>query len=181
MGQLLMEVADFTPTGEAFQSAFALTQGDRRAYQLYTNTDVEIQSLGFGIGVNKKVFKNFELGANYNYAQFEFDQEKDPSFEPGFNTPKHRVKGTISNDRLFKNFGFNVSGRWNSEYFYQASFADGTIEAATVFDAQISYGFPKLKSTLKIGATNIAGKEYRQIIGAGLIGQQYFASWTINP
>lgn len=172
---------DFTPTGEAFQSAFALTQGDRRAYQLYTNTDVEIQSLGFGIGVNKKVFKNFELGANYNYAQFEFDQEKDPSFEPGFNTPKHRVKGTISNDRLFKNFGFNVSGRWNSEYLYQASFADGTIEAATVFDAQISYGFPKLKSTLKVGATNIAGKEYRQIIGAGLIGQQYFASWTINP
>lgn len=172
---------DFTPTGEAFQSAFALTQGDRRAYQLYTNTDVEIQSLGFGIGVNKKVFKNFELGANYNYAQFEFDQEKDPSFEPGFNTPKHRVKGTISNDRLFKNFGFNVSGRWNSEYLYQASFADGTIEAATVFDAQISYGFPKLKSTLKLGATNIAGKEYRQIIGAGLIGQQYFASWTINP
>ena len=82
---------------------------------------------------------------------FEFDQEKDPSFEPGFNTPKHRVKGTISNDRLFKNFGFNVSGRWNSEYLYQASFADGTIEAATVLDAQISYGFPKLKSTLKIG------------------------------
>lgn len=172
---------DFTPTSEAFQSAFALTQGDRRAYQLYTNTDVEIQSLGFGIGLNKKVFKNFELGANYNYAQFEFDQEKDPSFEPGFNTPKHRVKGTISNDRLFKNFGFNVSGRWNSEYLYQASFADGIIEAATVFDAQISYGFPKLKSTLKVGATNIGGREYRQIIGAGLIGQQYFASWTINP
>ena len=173
--------ADFSPPNAAFQSAFALTQGDRRAYQLYTNTDVEIKSLGFGIGVNKKVFKNFELGANYNYAEFDFDQEKDPSFEPGFNTPKHRVKGTISNDKLFKNFGFNLSGRWNSEYFYQASFADGTIEAATVFDAQISYGFPSLKSTLKLGATNIAGKEYRQIIGAGLIGQQYFASWTINP
>lgn len=172
---------DFSPPNAAFQSAFALTQNDRRAYQLYTNTDVEIQSLGFGVGVSKRIIKNFELGANYNYAQFDFDQEKDPSFEAGFNTPKHRVKGSISNDKLFKNFGFNVSGRWNSEYLYQASFADGVIEAATVFDAQISYGIPKLKSTIKLGATNIAGKEYRQIVGAGLIGQQYFASWTINP
>lgn len=172
---------DFTPLNPAFQSAFALTQGDRRAFQLYTNTDVEIKSLGFGVGVTKKLAKNFEFGANYNYAQFDFDQAKDPSFEAGFNTPKHRVKGTISNDKLFKNFGFNVSARWNSEYLYQSSFADGMIDAATVVDAQLSFGMPKLKSTFKIGATNIGGKEYRQILGAGAIGSQYFASWTINP
>lgn len=55
------------------------------------------------------------------------------------------------------------------------------IEAVTVVDAQISYGIPALKSVLKIGATNIGGKEYRQLVGPGLIGQQYFASLTINP
>ena len=121
------------------------------------------------------------FNSNYNYAEFDFDQSLDPSFEAGFNTPKHRVKASISNDKLFKNFGFNVSARWNSEYLYQASFADGMIDAATVVDAQLSYGMPKLKSTFKVGATNIGGKEYRQIIGAGAIGQQYFASWTINP
>lgn len=172
---------DFSFPNAAFQSAYALTQGDRRAFQLYTNTNVEIKSLGFGLGLTKKLPKNFEIGANYNYAQFDFDQAKDPSFEAGFNTPKHRVKGTISNDKLFKNFGFNLSARWNSQYQYEATFADGTIDAATVVDAQLSYGFPKLKSTFKVGATNIGGKEYRQIIGAGLIGQQYFASLTINP
>ncbi len=171
---------DFTFPNAAFQSAYALTQGDRRAFQLYTNTDVEIKSLGFGIGASKKLPKNFEIGANYNYAQFDFDQAQDPSFEAGFNTPKHRVKGTISNDKLFKNFGFNVSARWNSEYKYEASFADGMIDSATVVDAQLSYGFPKLKSIFKVGATNIGGKEYRQIIGAGSIGKQYFASLTIN-
>ena len=58
---------------------------------------------------------------------------------------------------------------------------DGMIDAATVIDAQINYNIPKLKSTLKIGAANIGGKEYAQVLGAGLIGQQYFASWTINP
>ena len=74
-----------------------------------------------------------------------------------------------------------MSARWNSEYLWQASFADGMIDSATVIDAQLNYEFPSLKSTFKIGASNIGGKEYGQVLGAGLIGQQYFASWTINP
>ena len=172
---------DFTPTSPAFQSAFALTQADTRAFQLYTNTDIEITSLGFGVGVSKKLPKNFEVSANYNYAEFDFDQAKDPSFEAGFNTPKHRVKASFSNDNLFKNFGFNVSGRWSDEYYWESSFADGMIDAVTVIDAQISYGLPSLKSVIKAGATNLGGKEYRQLIGPGLIGQQYFLSLTINP
>jgi hypothetical protein len=39
----------------------------------------------------------------------------------------------------------------------------------TVIDAQINYGIPSLKSTLKLGASNIAGKEYGQVLGAGLM------------
>lgn len=163
------------------RSLHALQNGNTRSYQLYTNTDVEIKSLGFGIGVNKKIFKNFEIGANYNYAQFDFDQAQDPSFEAGFNTPKHRVKGTLSNDKVFKNFGFNVSARWNDEYLWQSSFADGMIDSATVLDAQINYGIPQLKTVVKIGATNLFGKEYTQVLGAGAIGQQYFVALTINP
>ncbi|KAF2339136.1 TonB-dependent receptor domain-containing protein [Flavobacterium tistrianum] len=163
------------------QSIRALQNGEYRTYQLYTNSDVEIHSLGFGVGLSRKIIADFELGLNYNYAQFDFDQAKDPSFEAGFNTPKHRIKASVGNDKLFKNFGFNVSGRWNSEYLWQAGFADGMIKSATVIDAQINYGIPKLKSVVKLGAANIGGKEYYQVIGAGLIGQQYFASWTINP
>jgi len=168
-------------TDPGVQSIRAIQNGEYRVYQLYTNSDVEIHSLGFGLGLSKKVIADFELGVNYNYAQFDFDQGKDPSFEAGFNTPKHRVKMSLGNEKLFKNFGFNVSGRWNSEYLWQAGFADGIIKSATVIDAQINYGIPKLKSVVKLGAANIGGKEYYQVIGAGLIGQQYFASWTINP
>lgn len=169
------------PTNLGTQTLHALQNGNVRAFQLYTNTDLEIKSLGFGIGLSRKVYKDFEIGANYNFAEFSFDQSQDASFEAGFNTPKHRVKASIGNEKLFPNFGFNISGRWNSEYLWQASFADGMIEAATVIDAQLNYNFPSLKSTLKIGASNIGGREYAQVLGAGLIGQQYFASWTINP
>lgn len=169
------------PTNLGTQSIHALQTGNFRAYQLYTNTKIEIKSLGFGLGLSKKVYKDFELGANYNYAEFAFDQSQDESFEAGFNTPKHRVKASFGNEKLFKNFGFNVSGRWNSEYLWQSTMVDGVIPSATVIDAQINYNVPKLKSTLKIGAANLGGKEYFQVLGAGLIGQQIFASWTINP
>ncbi|MEO0046398.1 MAG: hypothetical protein RL705_1589 [Bacteroidota bacterium] len=169
------------PSDPGAQTVDAIATGNTRAFQLYTNTDIEIKSLGFGIGLSKKLPRNFELSANYNYAEFDFDQAKDPSFEAGFNTPKHRAKASISNDKLFKNFGFNISGRWSDEYYWESTFADGMIEAATVIDAQISYGLPTLKSVVKLGATNIGGKEYRQLIGPGLIGQQYFLSLTINP
>lgn len=168
-------------TNPQVQTLHAISNENYRVYQLYTNTDVEITSLGFGIGVSKKIFGNFEIGANYNYAEFAFDQEKDPSFEAGFNTPKHRVKASVGNDKLFKNFGFNLSGRWNSEYMWQSTMVDGMIDANTVIDAQINYSIPALKSVLKLGAANLGGKDYTQVLGAGAVGQQYFASWTINP
>ncbi|MSP85287.1 MAG: TonB-dependent receptor [Flavobacteriaceae bacterium] len=169
------------PTNLGTQSIHALQNGNYRAFQLYTNTKIEIKSLGFGLGVSRKVIKDFEVGVNYNFAEFKFDKSQDPSFEANFNTPKHRVKASIGNEKLFKNFGFNLSGRWNSEYIWESTMVDGIIPSATVIDAQVNYSFPKLKSTLKVGAANIGGKEYFQVLGAGLIGQQIFASWTINP
>ena len=173
--------AETNPNITTNTSATALVNRDIRTFQVYTNTSLVVKSLGFGLGLSKKVYENFELSANYNYSQFDFDQAEDPDFEAYFNTPKHRVKATLGNDKLFKNFGASVSGRWNSEYVWESTFADGTIESATVIDAQANYSLTNLKSIIKIGATNIGGKEYGQVLGAGLIGQQYFVSWTVTP
>jgi outer membrane receptor protein involved in Fe transport len=186
------------PTNLGTQSIHALQNGNFRAYQLYTNTDVVIGSIGLGLGLSKKIYKDFEFGVNYNYAEFagELDiknirfnniipklgpLESDPSFEASFNTPKHRVKASIGNEKLFKNFGFNISGRWNTEYTWESTMVDGVIPEATVIDAQITYNVPSMKSAFKIGAANLGGREYFQVLGAGLIGQQIFASWTIKP
>ena len=173
--------AETNPNVLTNESSNALANRDFRVYQVYTNTSLVVKSLGLGAGVSKKVYKNFEVSGNYNYSQFDFDQAKDPDFEASFNTPKHRAKATISNDKLIGNLGVTVSGRWNSAYLWESSFADAMIEEATVIDVQANYEFPTLKSTLKLGATNIGGKEYGQVIGAGNIGQQYFVSWVINP
>jgi len=80
----------------------------------------------------------------------------------------------------FKNFGFNVAWRWSDNYFWQAPFADGNVPAYQTIDAQINYRLPSLKSTIKAGATNLLGDEYFTAFGTGLIGSQFFISWTIN-
>ena len=170
-----------TAPGLSSPAIDAILTGNTRAFQLYTNTDLEIKSIGVGLGLSRKIYGDFELSSNYNYAQFEFDKSIAENFEAGFNTPKHRVKLALSNDKLFGKLGLSIGGRWNSEYQWESTFADGTISEATVIDVQANYNFSALKSTIKVGATNIGGKEYGQVIGAGLIGQQVYASWTINP
>jgi outer membrane receptor protein involved in Fe transport len=40
-----------------FQSVHALANSNFRAFQLYTNTKVEIKSLGFGLGLSRKCIK----------------------------------------------------------------------------------------------------------------------------
>ncbi len=174
--------AESNPTNFANNSATAaLVNRDLRSYQVFTNTNLTVKSYGIGFGISKKIYKNFELSANYNYSEFEFDKEKEPDFEASFNTPRHRIKASLGNDNLFKNFGASISGRWNTEYKWESTFADGMIDAATVIDFQANYNLTSLNSIIKFGATNIGGKEYGQVLGAGLIGQQYFISWTLLP
>ncbi|MBT8256385.1 MAG: TonB-dependent receptor, partial [Bacteroidia bacterium] len=102
-------------------------------------------------------------------------------FRTSFNTPEHKVKATFGNTELFKNFGFNVAWRWSDNYFWEASFGDGAVPAFHVVDAQLNYRAPKfLKSSFKVGATNITGEEYFTAFGTGMIGSMYYVSWTIN-
>ena len=73
-----------------------------------------------------------------------------------------------------------ANARYNSEYFYQSSYVNGTIEANTVIDAKLSYDLPSLKSVLEIGGNNIGGDNYVSVPGAGLIGTIYYAGLRFN-
>lgn len=166
--------------GDNTLSLLALQNGDYKAFQTYTNSDVKVASYGVVLGVSTKVLGNYDLSANYTYAKEDFDQEANPDFKTSFNTPEHKVKASFGNNEAFKNFGFNVSWRWSDAFDWQASFADGRVPAYSVIDAQLNYRIPSLLSTLKVGATNIGKNEYYTAYGTGLIGTQYYISLTIN-
>ncbi|WP_025664521.1 TonB-dependent receptor [Aquimarina megaterium] len=166
--------------GDGTLSLLALQNDDFKVYQAYTNSDVDIKSFGATIGVNTRIPGNFDLGVNYTYAEQDFDKDKDPDFRTNFNTPKHKVKATFGHTNLFENFGFNTSYRWTDNYLWEASFGDGNVPSFSVIDAQINYKIPKLKTTLKVGATNIGGDEYFTAFGTGFIGSQYYIGLSIN-
>ncbi len=171
----------FTPgSGSVFDASgfTGLTTG--RAFQLYTNSDADISSYGGSVGLSTRVGNGFKIGVNYTYAKLDFDQQSSPDFTSNFNTPEHKVKFSLGNANLFKNFGFNINGRWSDEFLWEATAANGIIEDRFVVDAQLNYRLPKWKSTFKLGGSNLTGEEYRGSIGGGNIGSQYFVSWVIN-
>lgn len=167
----------FDPNGSGVQD---LATGNTQVFQLYTNSLADVKSYGAVVGLSTKFAKNFRFGVNYTYAKFDLDQASDPDFRAGFNTPQHKVKVSLANNNLFKNFGFNINARWSDEFLWESSIANAVVDSRTVVDAQLNYSVPCIKSIFKIGGTNLGGKEYVSAVGSGSIGQQYFISWTIN-
>lgn len=157
----------------------ALANGDITSLSVYTNSKADVSSYGLGIGMNTKVFKTFNLGANYTWSRFSFDQSSDPSFKAGFNTPEHRFKVMFGNPNIIKNIGFNVNVRWQNDFLWESSILDAQIDARTVLDAQINWRFSN-RSRLKFGGTNLTGDNYVVAPGSGLVGSMYYVSWTIN-
>jgi iron complex outermembrane receptor protein len=176
-----VQLSQLAPDGQTPLAVAAIANSDFQYYQTYTNSDAKVNSYGGSVGVSTKIFGNFDLGGNYTYAKLDFDTEANPDFRTNFNTPEHKVKASFGNTELFTNFGFNVAWRWSDNYFWEASFGDGAVPAYHVIDAQLNYRVPKfLKSTFKVGATNLLGDEYYTAFGTGLIGSMYYISWTIN-
>ncbi|GAA4966347.1 TonB-dependent receptor [Algibacter aquimarinus] len=166
--------------GDNGLSVSALDNDDTQRYNIYTNSEAEVNSYGASLGISTKVFGDFDLSGSYTYAKLDFDQQRFPDFVTNFNTPEHKFKATFGNTDLFKNFGFNISYRFSDDYYWENTFADGLIPEYHVVDAQINLRVPSFKSTLKVGATNLLGDEYFQAIGTGFIGSMYYVSWTIN-
>jgi iron complex outermembrane recepter protein len=176
------DFSDFVPSAmPAPPALIALSQGEYKAFQVYTNSSADISSYGGSIGITGKIFEKYNVGASYTYAKFDFDQSTDPDYEAGFNTPENKVKLSFGSTNVIENLGFNINYRWSDEYFWESTFADATIDARSVVDAQVNYTIPSIKSTFKIGGANLGGKEYYSAPGVGKIGSQYYVSWTINP
>ncbi len=167
--------------GDGTLSLLALQNSDYFPYQTYTNSLAKIESWGAVVGVDAKILGNYDIGVSYTYADLNFDQAAFPDFRTNFNSPRHKVKASFGNTALFENFGFKVNYRWSDSYFWQATFADGYIDAYTVLDAQINYEVPSIKTVFKAGGSNILGDEYFSAVGAGAVGAIYYLALTINP
>jgi len=166
--------------GDNGLSILAIANGDFETYSAYTNTDAEIESWGATVGVRTKIFKTYDLSANYTKNVLQFDQEAYPDFSTNWNTPEDKWKVQFGNTNLFDNVGFNVAWRWFTDFYWESTFGNGDVPSTHVIDAQINFTLPKWNSVIKIGGANIGGDEYFTAFGSGFIGTQYYISWTAN-
>ncbi len=80
---------------------------------------------------------------------------------------------------MVNDFGFNASWHWQSAFDWYGTFngtRPGRVDAYSVFDAQVSKRLPKIKSTIKLGGSNIFNKHIYQSYGSPAIGAIYYVS-----
>jgi len=160
----------------------AIANQDLFPFSIDGNVDEEVSSYGVSLAVNQVLTQKIGMNMSYEFNDLDYTpSSENPLFETAFNTPKHRFKISVVGQNLNDNIGFNVSLRSNSEYEYQASFIDETIEANTVIDAQVSFNLDSLNTVLKVGGTNIGGDDYVSLVGSGMIGQMFYTSLTFKP
>ena len=154
-----------------------------RAYLVYTNIDDRVTSQGVGLTLEYSLPGDFKLGGNYSYTSFDADEAvaNEPGFLPSFNTPENRFNLSFSNTSVAgTDFGFNLKYRWSQDYVWQSPFGRGDIPGFGIVDLALTYKINKLKSSLKLGASNLFNNEYRTVYGGPQIGSIYYISWTYD-
>jgi len=150
-------------------------------FRPYINSDVPINSQGIGVGVTYNLpVANLVLSGNYSYADFSADVPQDSEFEVQFNTPQNRFNIGLESRDIVENLGFALAYRWQEGFRWESAFGHGDIPAFGVFDAQINYKVPSIKTIFKIGGTNLFGDDYRSNFGGPFVGQLYYLSITFD-
>ena len=152
-----------------------------KTFSLPVNSLDKVKTLGYGIGLDYNLIKNYTIGFN-----FSSDELKDPPTTPGFysyfNAPKVRINVSFGNNGFGpkKMLGFNVVYKFQDAFYYQGDFASGNIPSTQTLDAQFSFRLPKIKSTVKLGANNLLNQYYVNAIGNSRVGGLYYLSFGYN-
>lgn len=155
-----------------------LNPGTTENFSFPVNSGNEnVTAIGWGVSVDYRLPANYTVSGNVSGDQLDNVQAGVVTF---FNTPKLRYNIGISNNKVYKNFGFNFIYRWQDRLVWEGTFGTGEIPAYGTLDGQISYNFPKTKNLLKIGASNLLNQYYRSAFGNPYVGGLYYVSFGFN-
>ena len=141
------------------------------------NSSTPVKANGYGLGFEWNIAKNYMVTANGFSDKL---RDVPAGLVTFFNTPKFRYNVGLSNNDVYKGFGFNVNYRWQEKLNWEGTFGSGEVPAYGTLDGMISYKFQAIKSLLKFGATNLFNKYYRTSFGNPEIGGLYYVSFGYN-
>jgi outer membrane receptor protein involved in Fe transport len=143
------------------------------------NSTTKVKAHGFGLGLDYRLPNNYSTFFNaYSDALGDFPS----GFQLLFNTPEYRFNAGFANSGLGKSkrIGFNAVMRWQDAFYWEGELANGNVDAFATLDAQVNYKFPKIKSMIKLGGTNITNHYYQNAFGNPKIGGLYYVSFAFN-
>jgi len=153
------------------------TPGQENTFSIATNLQDEVTSQGAAVSLNYLMGKGYSIGGNYNWNKLNGVSD---TFINDFNTPEHKYNITFGNRRLTDKLGFNLAYRWQQAFFWEAGFGSGNVPAVTMLDGQVSYRLRPIKSTIKIGGSNLLNNRYVLNYGGPTIGAIYYVSFTFD-
>lgn len=140
---------------------------------------IKVKTSGYGIGLDYRLSSGLSVFGNYFHDEL---GNVPADFSAAFNSPKHRINFGVGHAGFGKDkrVVFNVTGRWQTEFLWEADFATGNVPAFFTMDAMIGYRFPSISSLFKLGATNVLNKYYLNAYGNPQIGGLYYVSFAYN-
>ena len=157
----------------------AANRNKQTRYRVFTNAKNSYRNYGSSLGVTYNVYKKFLLSGNINYNNIKSNSTPDV-FITAFNTPKWISNISFGNRQLTQNLGFNITWKWQDAFQWESPLANGRIPSYQTLDAQVSWKIPTLKSSIKIGGSNILNNRYIQYAAGPTIGALYYASITLD-
>ena len=147
-----------------------------RVVQTWVNAQQEVTTQGFTVGGEYNVALPLRVRVNYTWS----DITEVSGLTLGFNTPEHKVNVGASG-LVFDHLRYSANIRSVSSYFYTMPFAEGTIDAHTVLDAQLGYLLPRFGAEVYGGATNLTGADNVTAYGSAAMGRIVYLGLRYTP
>ena len=167
-------------------------------YRVATNSLDVVTTQGVSVGLNYYFLNYYSINGNYSWNKLNRHNSEDPLI-PAFNTPEHKFNIGLSardiNSKIVllnkiweklpiipvRNWSFNVNYRWVDGFIFEGSPQfTGNIKTYNSLDAQISKKVPVIKSTFKLGASNLLNNKHYEVYGGPLVGRLAYFSILVE-
>jgi len=178
--KLLIDAYAYAGNYKDFIGRIGLYQpGTGEAFSIVVNSDNKVKTYGFGLSMDYRMKKNYSVFFNIYSDEI---TDVPTGFKSYFNTPKYRFNAGLGNSGFGKDdrLSFNTLMRWQDSFDWEGELANGPVNSFVTVDAQVSYKFPKVKTTMRLGGTNILNNHYKNAYANPMIGGLYYASFIYN-
>lgn len=161
---------------DAAASSFANDDYDN--FYLPVNAKKKNLIYGMEAGMEYNIFKEYVISGNITWQQSETGHD-DYNASIAHVTPL-KTNVNLSNPALYKNIGFSINWNWidsfNNFTDPKYPFINNFTPANNIIDAQITFSIPKVKSTIRFGASNLLNHYYTDLAQGSSAGGIYYVS-----